>query len=122
MYVRWKNIISYNFSVSNVVHQGGIFSSNLFGVYMYMDDLSNKLNKLNARYIIGFMLINHLMYTDDLVLIWLLYLWVYQCYNLCSEFGLEHDIKYNSAKSNVMIFWHIITDLSDNHHMSRLMP
>jgi len=53
-----------------------------------MDNLSNKLNKVNTRYIIGSMLISHLMYADDLV----------------PEYRLEHDIKYNNAKSNVMIF------------------
>ena len=33
-----------------------------------------------------------------------LHLCVYQCYNLlsvCSEFGIEHDIKYNSTKIKV---------------------
>ena len=32
-----------------------------------MDDLSNKLNNVNAGCIIGSSLINHLMYADDLV-------------------------------------------------------
>ena len=33
-----------------------------------MDDLSNKLNNVNAGCIIGSSLINHSMYADDLVL------------------------------------------------------
>ena len=42
MYVRWNNVISSGFGVSNGVRQGGMFSPYLFCVYM--DDLSNKLN------------------------------------------------------------------------------
>ena len=29
--------------------------------------------------------------------------WVYQCYYLCVQNGIEHDIQYNSAKSNAII-------------------
>ena len=40
MYVRWNNVISSGFGVSNGVRQGGILSLYLFCVYM--DDLSIK--------------------------------------------------------------------------------
>ena len=62
-----------------------------------MDDLSKNLN-VNAGCIIGAALINHLMYADDLVLLDLVLL------SVSSDYGLEHDIKYNSTKSNVMIY------------------
>ncbi len=42
MNVRWGNVMSDPFTVSNGVHQGGILSAYLFNVYM--DDLSNELN------------------------------------------------------------------------------
>ena len=59
-----------------------------------------KFNNVNAGCIIGAALINHLMYADDLVLLALssMLLSVY------SNYGLEHQIKYNSTKSNVIIF------------------
>ena len=41
--VRWGNIYSPFFTVSNGVRQGGIMSPVLFNIYM--DDLSNSLNK-----------------------------------------------------------------------------
>ena len=66
IHVHLKNIMSNNCSVTNGVRQGGIISPYLFCVYM--DDLSNKLNNVNAGCIIGSSLINHLMYPDDLVL------------------------------------------------------
>ena len=70
MYVRWNNVISSGFGVSNGVRQGGILSPYLFCVYM--DDLSIKLNDTKVGCTTGTTLINHLMYADDLgkVTIW----------------------------------------------------
>ena len=83
---------------TNGVRQGAILSPDLFCVYM--DDLSNKLNNVNAGCIIGSSVINHFMYADDLVLMAPSNMGV----SVCSEYGIKHDIKYNITKSNVMIF------------------
>ena len=69
-----------------------------------MDDFSNKLNKVNVRCIIGSTLINHLMYADNLVLMAPSSMALLMLLSVCSEYGLGHDIKFISAKSNVMIF------------------
>ena len=95
--------MSNNFSVTNGVHQGGLLSPYLFCVYM--DDLSNKLHNVNAGCMIGSSLINHLMYADDLVLMAPSSMGLSTLLSVCSEYGIEHDIKYNSTKSNVMIFF-----------------
>ena len=76
MYVRWNNVISSGFGVSNGVRQGGIPSPYIFCVYM--DDLSIKLNDIKVGCTIGTTLINHLMYADDVVVLSLLQLWVYR--------------------------------------------
>ena len=94
--------MSNHFSVTNGVRQGGILSPYLFCVYM--DALSNKLNNVSAGCIIGSSLINHLMYADDLVLMAPSSMGLSMLLYVCSEYGIEHDIKYNSTKSNVMIF------------------
>ena len=94
--------MSNNFSVTNGVRQGGILSPYLFCVYM--DDLSNKLNNVNAGCIIGSSLINHLVYADDLVLMAPSSMGLSMLLSVCSEYGIEHDIKYNSTKSNDIIF------------------
>ena len=78
------------------------FSPHIFGVYM--DDLSKKLNNVNAGCIIGAALINHLMYADDLVLLDPSSMGLLVLLSGCSDYGLEHDIKYNSTKSNAMMF------------------
>ena len=84
MYVRWKNIMSNNFSVTNGVCQGGSLSPFLC---VYMDDLSNKLNNVNAGCITGSSLINHLMYADDLVLMAPSSIGLSMLLSVCSEYG-----------------------------------
>ena len=55
------------FKVTNGVHQGSVLSSYFFNVYM--DDLSERLNELKIYCMVGALIINHLVYADDLVLI-----------------------------------------------------
>ena len=102
MYVRWNNVIPSGFGISNGVRQGGILSPYLSCVYM--DDLSIKLNDIKVGCTIGTTLINHLTYTDDLVLLSPSAMGLSLLLSVCSSYGLEHDLKYNSAKSKVMIF------------------
>ena len=67
MCVRWGNSLSDPFHVNNGVRQGGILSPYLFNVYM--DDLSQSLNCCKTGCLSGEIMINHLMYADDLVLL-----------------------------------------------------
>ena len=68
MCVRWGSSISSSFRVSNGVRQGGILSPYLFNVYV--DDISQTLNRCRTRCLSGNMTINHLiMYADDWVLL-----------------------------------------------------
>ena len=88
--------------VGNGVRQEGILSPYIFCVYM--EDLSNKLNNVNTGCIIGSSLINDLMYADNVVLMTPSSMGLSMLLYMCSENGIEHDIKYSSAKSKVMIF------------------
>lgn len=101
MQVKWGDSISDSFRVNNGVRQGGILSPLLFNVYL--DDLSLQLNKCNTGCIIGDHLCNHLMYADDLVLVSPYSMGLQQLLNICSQYGLEFDIKYNAVKSYIMI-------------------
>ena len=65
--VGWSNIISDPFTVTNGVRQGSILSPYLFNV-LYMDELSDTLNKEQIGCCGGNKIINHLMYADDLVI------------------------------------------------------
>ena len=63
MRVRWGSSISSSFRVSNGVRQGGILSPYLFNVYV--NDLSQTLNRSRTGCLSGNITINHLMYADD---------------------------------------------------------
>ena len=102
MSVRWGNLISNSFLVSNGVRQGGILSPYFFNVYM--DDLSTRLNNLKIGCSLGDFLINHLMYADDLVLISPSTRGLSSLIKECQQYGLESDILFNSSKSAVMFF------------------
>ena len=101
MMVRWGNIMSESFNVSNGVRQGGILSPYLFNVYM--DDLSLRLKKHYAGCRIANNIINHLFYADDLVLLCPSHRGLQELLQTCEKFALEHDIIFNTTKSVVMI-------------------
>ena len=67
MCVKWGSSISGMFHVTNGVRQGGILSPYLFS--LYVDDLSKELNCLRVGCVMGNMIINHILYADDIVLI-----------------------------------------------------
>ena len=71
---------------------------------LLFDDLSNRLNDIKVGCTIGTTLTNHLMYADDLVSLSPSAMILSLLLSVCSAYGIVHDIKYNSAKSNVMIF------------------
>ena len=72
-------------------------------MYNYMDDLSVNLKECPTGCIAGCTIVNHLMYADDVLLspsatgLSLLL-------HVCGNYGLEHDIRFNSKKSAVIIF------------------
>ncbi len=51
---------------------------------------------------IGNILVNHIMYADDLVVLSPSSAGLQQLLTMCSDYGLEHDILYNPDKSAVM--------------------
>ena len=65
--VRWGSALSDNFLITNGVRQGGILSPLFFNVYM--DCLSESLSNTQTGCNVGGVMINHLMYADDMVII-----------------------------------------------------
>ena len=102
MCVRWGSVCSQPFNVSNGVRQGGILSPYLFNVYV--DDLSKTLNTQHIGLYAGTNLINHIMYADDIVVVSPSSRGLQTLLRICEEYGASHDIKFNTAKSMIMIF------------------
>ena len=98
MCVRWGISISSSFRVSNGVRQGGILSPHL-----YVDDLSQILNRCRTGCLSGNITINHLMYADDLVLLSPSATGLRELPCACEEFSISHDVVYNSKKSSVRV-------------------
>ena len=100
--VRWGNITSLFFTVSNGVRQGGIMSPILFNVYM--DDLSHKLNKSRIGCSMNGTIINHLMYADDTCIIAPSPSALQELIHICSEYASSNFILFNANKTKYMCF------------------
>ena len=102
MCIRWGDAYSAKFKVTNGVIRGGILSPYLFNVYV--DDLSEELNKCNVGCNLNGHLFNHIIYAEDLVLISPSSAGLSQLLHECEKFGTRHDLKYNAKKNAVMIY------------------
>ena len=101
MQVKWGSSLSIPFRVGNGVRQGGLLFPAFFN--LYMDDLSKQLGACRTGCMIGDTLINHFMYADDLAITSPSSAGFQQLLNICSEYGVDFDVKYNAKKSVVMI-------------------
>ena len=97
MTVRWGHCISNSFNVTNGVRQGGVLSPQLFNVYI--DGLSDILNKSTIGGSLGGKRINHLLYADDLCIVSLSSAGLQHLLSIC-----DHSLTFNVRKSVCMFF------------------
>lgn len=95
--VRWSDIVSDFFLVSNGVRQGGVLSPYLFNVYT--DELSKKLNDLNVGCMYNNKLVNHLMYADDMLLMTPSANALQSLLSVCEIYAKDCFIKFNLKKT-----------------------
>ena len=101
MCVRWGGTYSTFFSVTNGVRQGSILSY-LFNIYV--DYLSVALNDCRVGCCVGKVLIDHLMYADDLVILAPPVSGLSKLLSICEIFGESNDIIFNQKKSASLYF------------------
>ena len=98
MQIKWGKHFSVPFHVSHGVRQGGVLSPYLFAVYL--DDLSNELNNIKAGCYIGEVLLNHLMFADDICVFCPSVRWLQRILDVCqtyaeSLFQLQQNCLYD---------------------------
>ena len=96
MQIKWGKHFSELFHVSNGVRQGGVLSPYLFVVYL--DDLSNELNNITAGCYIGEVLLNHLMFADDICVLCPSVRWLQRILDVCQAYAESHGIIFNCKK------------------------
>ena len=98
--VRWGSALSDNFRITHGVRQGGILSPLFFNVYM--DCLSESLCNTQTGCNVGGVMINHMMYADDLVIISPSANGLQRLVDICAVYGQNHDILFNHDKTVCM--------------------
>ena len=102
MYVKWGSTMSSKFQVTNGVRQGGVLSPLLFDVYV--NELSELLNKSGIGGNLSGTLINHMLYADDICIVSLSSSGLQHLLNICSDYCERHDLTFNVKKSMCMYF------------------
>ena len=100
--VKWNDILTDKFNVTNGVRQGGILSPLFYGIYV--DDLLEKL-KINS---IDCHFENHFVgvfgYADDIILLCPSITGLMKMIRTCEDYAKEHDILFNGKKSKYLVF------------------
>ena len=95
--VRWGNSLSKKFSINASVWQGGLLSPVFIAIYV--DTLIQKLEQTGGGYNINGQFYGCLFYADDVVLLAHTLRGMQKMLDICSEFALECDTKFNATKS-----------------------
>ena len=98
----WGKHLYEPFHVTNGFRQEGVLSPFLFAVYL--DDLSTELNNIKARCYIGEVLLNHLMFADDIYVFCPSVRGLQSILDVCQAYAKSHEIIFNCPKTVCMTF------------------
>jgi len=98
----------YTFNVTNEVRQGGVLSPYLFkSPYLfavYLDELSIQLGSARVGCTVENMVVDHLMFADD-ICVFSPSISRLQCLlNICGDYAGEHEITFNCNKTIGVLF------------------
>ena len=86
--------------VTNQVRQGGVFSSYFFSVYL--DDLSLEVTNITGECYIGEIVLNHLVFADDICVFWTSVRGLQGVLDVCQAYAELHWIILNCSKTICM--------------------
>ena len=102
MQAKWGTKYSSPFTVTNGVRQGGVLSAYLFAVYL--DELSIQLGSGRVGCTVGNMVVNHLMFADDICVLSPSISGLQFLLNICGDYAAEHEITFNCNKTIGVLF------------------
>ena len=102
MCIKWGQVNSEYFNVSNCVRQGGVLSSKLFAIYI--DDLSNELALCKSGCYIKEQCMNHILYADDICLLAPSAIGLQQMLDVCFNISICSNITFKPVKSVCVAF------------------
>ena len=97
--VKWNDILSDKFEVTNGVRQGGVLSPLFYSIYI--DDLLEKLKRNGIGCHIGHHFVGALGYADDLILLSPSLTGLMNMIKLCEDYACDHDILFNGKRANI---------------------
>ena len=100
--VKWNDIMTDKFNVTNGVRQGGILLPLFYGIYV--DDLLEKLKINGIGCHIGHNFVGIFGYADDIILLCPSITGLMKMIRTCEDYAKEHDIMFNGKKSKYLVF------------------
>ena len=100
--MKWNDILTDNFDVTNGVRQGGVLAPLFYSIYI--DDLLEKLKRNGIGCHIGHHFVGVFGYADDIILLCPSVTGLMKMIRTCEEYANEHDILFNAKKSKYLAF------------------
>lgn len=100
--VRWAGTLSDMYRLECGVRQGGLTSPKLFN--LYMNGLIEELSSAGVGCSIDGNFINNISYADDMVLLCPSISALRKLLSICESYAATHGLKYNTKKSELMLF------------------
>ena len=100
--VKWNDILTDKFDVTNGVRQGGVLSPLFYSIYI--DDLLERLKRNGIGCHIGHHFVGVFGYADDIILLCPSVTGLMKMIRICEEYANEHDILFDGKKSKYLVF------------------
>jgi len=86
--VKWGTCLSDNFTATDEARQGGVLTPCSF--VFYLDELSDQLGSTRVGCTVGKMVVNHVMFADDICVFGLRISHLQRLLNICGDHDVEH--------------------------------